>query len=120
MGQCSTTPGESGLVRHQQVNPQHPEESPAHVEALEMGGRSQKTDFNYFLEANNSVVNMVKEKFDRFDKLYNDYCELKASNERLIKENESLRQRYVEDIFIWAFRRRSMEVSSIKQNPQYT
>lgn len=100
MGQCSSISGESGLVRHQQINPQHPEETPAHAEASEMGERSQKTDFESFFEVNNTAVKMAKEKYERFDKLYNDYCELKALNELLIKENEGLRQRYVEDIFI--------------------
>ena len=100
MGQCSTTPGECSLVRHQQINPQHPEDTPIRAEASEMAEGSQTTDFNGFCEANNSVVKIVKEKYERFDKLYNDYCELKSSNERLKQENESLRQRYVENIFI--------------------
>lgn len=93
MGQCFTTPGECGLVRHQQINPQDLEDTPTHAETSGMAERSQKTDFNSFLEANNTVIKVVKEKYERFEKLYHDYCEVKAQNERLIAENESLRQR---------------------------
>ena len=100
MGQCPTTLCECGLVRHQQIKPLHPEDTPIHAEAQEMAERSQKTDFNSFFEANNTVVKMVKETFERFDKLSYDYCELKSLCERLKQENESLRQRYVENIFI--------------------
>jgi len=100
MGQCSTTPGECSLFRHQQINPQHLEDTPIHADASEMAEGSQKTDFNIFLEASNTAVMIAKEKYERFDKLYNDYCELKSSRERLVEENESLRQRYVENIFI--------------------
>lgn len=97
MGHCSTTPV---LVRHQQISPQHPEDTLIHAEALEMAEGSYKTDFNSYLEANNVQVKIAKEIHERHDKLYYDYCELKSSNERLIKENESLRQRYVGDILI--------------------
>lgn len=100
MGQCSTIPGERSLVRHQQINPQHPEDTPIHAEAFGMAEGSQKTDLNSFLEANNAAVKIAKEKYEGFDKLYNDYCKIKSSNERLIQENQSLRQRYVENIFI--------------------
>ena len=100
MGQCPTTLGDCSLARHQQINPEHPEDTPIHVETSEMAERSPKTDFNSFLEANNIAVKMAKEEYDRYDKLYYDFCELKSSNERLMQENESLRQRYVENIFI--------------------
>ena len=65
-----------------------------------MAEGSHKTDFNSYLDANNVQVKIAKEIYERHDKLYYDYCELKSSNERLIKENESLRQRYVGDILI--------------------
>ena len=99
MGQCSSTPVEGDLVRHQQIYPQHLEGTLIHAE-VEMAEGSQKTDFNSYLEANNILVKMAKEIYERFDKLNYDYCKLKSSNEQLIKENESLRQRYVDDIFI--------------------
>jgi len=88
----------STLVK--QIYPQHPDDTLIHAEASEMAEGSQKTDFNSYLEASNILVKMVKEKYERYDKLYYDYCELKSSNERLIKENESLRQRYFDDILI--------------------
>lgn len=93
MGRCSSTPVEGDSVRHQQIYPQHPEDTLIHAEASEMAEGSQKTDFNSYLEANNIPVRMAREIYERYDKLNNDYCELKSSNERLIKENESLRQR---------------------------
>lgn len=100
MGQCSTTRGECGLVRHQQINPQHPEDTTIPAEASEMAEGSQKMNFNSFLEANNTAVKMAKETYERFEKLNYDYHELKSLNERLSQENESLRQRYVKNIFI--------------------
>jgi len=100
MGQCSTTHSECSLFRRQQINPQYPGDTPIHAEASEMAEGSQKTDFNSFLEANNTAVKIAKEKYELFDKLYYDYCELKSSHQRLIQENESLRQRYVENNFI--------------------
>lgn len=100
MGKCFSTAAEGGLVRHQQINPKHPEDTPIHAEASEMAEGLQKSDFNSYFEANNTAVKMAKEVYERYDKLHYDYCELKSSNERLIKENESLRQRYVDNIFI--------------------
>jgi len=100
MGQCSTTPGECSSVRHQQINLQDPEDTQMYAEASEMVEGSQEIDFNSFMEANNTAVTIAKEKYHRFDKLSNDYCELKSLNERLMQENESLRQRYVENNFV--------------------
>lgn len=113
MGTCSTKPGEIGLVRHQEVSHQHPEETPAHAEASAMGERPQKTDFNYFLEVNNTMVKMVKEKFEHLDELLKDNCELKRSKEQVMKENESLRQRYViRLLYFIVFIKRSRVISS--------
>lgn len=98
MGHCSSAPSESGLIRHQVISPQHPEETPAHTAASAMNERSHKTDFNHYLEVNNSAVKIVKEKFEHFDDLLKDFCELETFNEQLRKENESLRQRLVEKI----------------------
>jgi len=103
MGRCSSTAVEGDLVRHQQISPQHPEDTLIHLihaEASEMAEGSQKTDFNSYLEANDVQVKMAKEIYERYDKLYYGYCELKSSNERLMKENESLRKRYVDDILL--------------------
>lgn len=58
-----------------------------------MAEGSQKINFNSFLEANNTAVKMAKETYDRFEKLNYNYSELKSANERLLQENESLRQR---------------------------
>ncbi len=98
MGHCSSKPStSSGLIRNQH----HSEESPAHAEVLAMaaGERSEKSDFDYFLEVINSGVTMAKEKFEHFDALWKEYRELKTLNEQVMKENESLRQRYAEEIF---------------------
>lgn len=95
MGHCSSTPSERSFVRNQDINPRYPEETASHAD--DMDERSDKTDFNSFLEVNNAAVMVVKEKFERFDALRKEFCELKALNERIMKENESLRQRYGKD-----------------------
>jgi len=71
-----------------------------HAAASEMAEGSQEADFNSFMEANNTAVKIAKEMYYRFNKLCNDCCELKSLNERLKQENESLRQRYVENNFV--------------------
>lgn len=94
MGSCSSAPSESGLVRHQEISPLL-EETPARAKDSAMGERTQKTDINHFLEVNNTMVKMATEKFEHLDELKKDYNELKSLNEQVMKENESLRQRYV-------------------------
>lgn len=90
MGHCFSAPSESSFVRNQDIN--NPEETASHAD--DMDERSDKTDFNSFLEVNNAAVMVVKEKFERFDALRKESSELKALNERIMKENENLRQRY--------------------------
>lgn len=99
MGHCCSAPRKSGLVQHQEINPQHPEETPAHTAVSTMSERSHKTDFNDFFEVNNTMVKMVKDKYEHLDVLLQDNCELETLNEQLREENERLRQRYVAETF---------------------
>lgn len=91
MGRCSSTPSEGGLARHQEISPLL-EETPTHSKASAMDERQQKTDFNHVCEVNNTMMMMVKEKFDHLDELRKDYYKLKKLNEEIMTENESLRQ----------------------------
>lgn len=94
MGSCSSTPCEGGPVRHQEISPLL-EEASTHAKASAMGEGQGKTDFNHFLEVNNTMVKMAKEKFEHLDELWRKYSDLKRLNEEITTENESLRQRYV-------------------------
>lgn len=94
---CSSISSESSLVRNQEITPQHPEQGETQA-ASTMSERSA-TEFNSFCEVNNSTVKMVKKKFEEFDALQKEYCELKTSYEQVMEDNRSLRQRYVENIF---------------------
>lgn len=91
MGSCSSAPSESGLVRHQEINPQYPDQAQAVASA--MGERTQKTDFNYFMEATNAVVKLAKEKFEDNDALRKQNFDLETKYKQIMEENQSLRQR---------------------------
>lgn len=98
MGPCSSTASEGGLVRHQEISPLLVETS-THNKASGMSEGRRKTDFNHFLEVNNTMVKMAREKFEHNDELWREYSELKKLNEEITTENESLRQRYVTVFF---------------------
>lgn len=49
----------------------------------------EKIDFNYFLDVNNILVKMVKEKFEYYDELWREYDKLKRENEKIMVEKES-------------------------------
>lgn len=94
MGPCSSKASEGGLARHQEISPPLVKTS-THNKASGMSEGREKTDFNHFLEVNNTLVKMAKEKFEHNDELSRKYRELKRLNEEITKQNESLRQRYV-------------------------
>lgn len=100
---CSSAPSEGELVRHQEVSPLL-EETSTRAKASAMDQGQEKTDFNYFLEANNSMVKLAKEKFDHVDQLRKEHRELKRLNEEIMTENASLRQRYVIECYKINFR----------------
>ncbi|KAL9965718.1 hypothetical protein ACROYT_G029560 [Oculina patagonica] len=96
MGSCSSAaPSEGALVRHQEINPQYSDQTQAETPAMDE--RTQKADINYFMEANNAVVKMVKEKFEDYDALQKRFYDLDASYKQSKEENQSLRQRINND-----------------------
>lgn len=94
MGPCSSKASEGGLARHQEISPLLVETS-THNKASGMSEGREKTDFNHFLDVNNTLVKMAKEKFEHHDELRREYDKLKRENEKITAEKESLRQRYV-------------------------
>ena len=92
MGLCSSKLIEEGLFADQEEDHNYPEQPRSSDSA--MGETSAKTDFAFFLESNNTMVQLAKEKYERFDDLRRNYSELKRRNQELTAENQSLRQRY--------------------------
>lgn len=91
MGGCSSTGQyESDLIPEQEA--QRRSEVYTEAEDSAMGERS---DFNHFMELNNTMTKMAKEKFERCDEVWRSHRQMKKENERLTVENGRLRQMYV-------------------------
>lgn len=82
------------MISDQEVEPEHSVETVTQAADSAMG---ERPDFNHFLEANNCMVKMAKEKFDRCDEIQRSYHQIQKRNEELSAENESLRQRMSND-----------------------
>lgn len=54
----------------------------------------ERSDFNDFLEANNCMLKMAKEKYDQYDDLRRSHLEMQEKNDTLTAEIATLRQRY--------------------------
>ena len=81
MGSCSSGRQiECGLICDQEIH-----------SGRTMGERS---DFNDFLEANNCMLKMAKEKYHQYDDLRRSHREMQEKNDKLTAEIETLRQRY--------------------------
>lgn len=92
MGSCSSTKIEGGLFTDQEEDLKHPEQSQSSDSA--MGENSAKTDFDFFMDANNTMVQLAKKKFEHCDELRRHNSELMRRDQEMTAENERLRQRY--------------------------
>lgn len=91
MGLCSSNLTELGLFTDQGEDHNYPGQPQSSASA--MSEPSAKTDFTSFLEANNAMVQLAKNKFQQFDELRRDYHDLKRRYQDITAENDSLRQR---------------------------
>lgn len=108
--QCSIAPSNRRVVFNQEVNPLISNETrgdPVYVATAAMGERSNPTDFNSFMQANNATIQIAKQWFDQLqplrqqlDTLSKENHELKRLNEQVTKDNQSLRKRYVRKRFL--------------------
>ena len=111
--QCSIAPSKRRVVCDQEVNPLISNETrgdPVYVATAAMGERSNPTDFNSFMQANNATIQIAKQWFDQLqplrdlrqqlDTLSKENHELKSLNEQVKKDNQSLRKRYVRKRFL--------------------
>lgn len=94
MGNCSSDTTDGGLIPHRDIEQRQPPQ--IQVTDSAMGDRS---DFNNFLEANNCMMKMAKDKYDQYDDLKRQNRDLKRRNEEIVAQNENLRQRFVEYLF---------------------
>lgn len=96
MGTFPSKANEGGLIAHREFEQRQPSE--IEVTDSAMGDRS---DLNDFLEANNCMLKMVREKYDQHDELKRQNRDLKKRNEEIMSQYENLRQRYVEYFSIY-------------------
>jgi len=75
MGSCSSRSTESGLIPDQEVEPEHSVQTETQATDSAM---SERSDFNHFLEANNCMLVMAKERYERCDELQRSYREIKT------------------------------------------
>lgn len=96
MGTGSSKEKGGGLNPHREFE----QRQPSQIEATDtaMGDRS---NFNDVLEANNCMLKMVREKYDRHDELERQNGDLKKRNEEIMTQYENLRQWYVEYFSIY-------------------
>ena len=90
MGSCSSGGQiERSLISDLEVHPEHPVQTEAKDSTM-----GERSDFNDFLEANNCMLKMAKEKYDQNDDLRRSHREMQEKNDKLTAEIETLRQRY--------------------------
>ena len=99
MGLCPSTPGKRTFI-NQEVSFEHSTENRAELLGTQMSERSSESDFNSFLELHNATAKKARQWFENMNVLSTENHDLKKQTDQLGKENQSLRQRWVEDNFL--------------------
>ena len=96
MGLCPSTLGKRSFI-NQEVSLEQSIENRAELSGTPMSERSKEAEFNSYLEFNDAGVKMARQWYERVIALSAENRDLKKRTEQLTKDNQSLRQRQVEE-----------------------
>lgn len=96
MGLCPSTLGKRSFI-NQKVSLEQSIENRAEQSGTPMSERSKEAEFNSYLEVNDAGVKMARQWYEKATALSAENRDLKKRTEQLTKDNQSLRQRQVEE-----------------------